>query len=140
MGRPESESYYRSPSLSHGSVGVNSPSGLGSWGKHAAGMCVCTVCVCMCVWLQPTLCSLTAVLIRHPVPWQPRCLNSSVKSLSPSTHAHSRRRRERCTDADGTRSSSRRRWTIYLDLCDRRCRVFKAFVLTNLFRKAEKRL
>ena len=51
-------------------------------------LCVC-VCVCVCVAAAHSVLFDSTGLIRHPVPWQRQGLNSSVKSLSTQTHAHS---------------------------------------------------
>lgn len=84
------------PSLFLGSVWVNSPL-LPGWPgvRGETGSQAFFLNTCVCVAAAHSVLFDSTSLIRHPVPWQPQGLNSSVKSLSTQTHAHSPQRRER---------------------------------------------
>lgn len=104
------------PSLSYGSVEVNSPSraprlARGQGGNRQAVRQPGILSECVRVGLAAAHSVLfdSAGLIRHPAPWQQRGLNSSVKSLSTQTHAHSPWRRERSRERGGYLSELLRR-------------------------------
>lgn len=123
---------WRPRSLSHGSVGVNSPLAprlvRGQGGNRQPASHIPSMCVCVAA-AHSVLFDSTG-LIRHPAPWQRQDLNSSVKSLSTQTHAHSpQRRRERIESSQRGGHLCRRRSPQCPALTAKSGTVFPAFFL-----------
>lgn len=129
---------WRPRSLSHGSVGVNSPLAprlvRGQGGNRQPASHIPSMCVCVCVAAAHSVLFDSTGLIRHPAPWQRQDLNSSVKSLSTQTHAHSpQRRRERIESSQRGGHLCRRRSPQRPALTAKSGTVFPAFFLLLFF-------